>query len=174
MLKLAAEQSGLSPEAGVTRAHLSCMAVYVGILSGVHKYIDVALPGLSPGARPHPWRGRGSLPCPFTAWIKDCPEFKYLMFFLISHSWNDSVWRGPWPTCPIPPSPRHWARPHLRGCLGPSLARDLAVTSALGAASPGVCTVFLSGSQQGFRCGSYDQLSTHFTDAVRFAPWRGC
>lgn len=92
---------GLSPEAGVTGANLS---FYQGVLSSVDKYIDIALLG-APGDK-HIGRDCVYLPCLFTTWIKNCPEFKYLMFFLISHSWNVWVWCGLLPTCFIPSSSR--------------------------------------------------------------------
>lgn len=97
---------GLSSEAGVTRANLSGVAFYVGVLSSVNKHNDVMLLGSAPGNQRTPLRrDRVYLPCPFIAWIKNCPEFKYLMFFLISHSWNVPLWHGLWPMCGVPPSP---------------------------------------------------------------------
>lgn len=88
---------GLSSEAGVPRANLSRVAFDVGILSRVNKHNDVILQGSASGNQ--------RTPCPFIAWIKNCPEFKYLMFFLISHSWNVSLWHGLWPMCGVPSSP---------------------------------------------------------------------
>lgn len=65
--------------------------------------------------------------CPFTTRIKNCPEFKYLMFFLISHSWHVSVQCGFLPTCPMPPSPRVTRKEshNVRSCFGLGIHQHL-------------------------------------------------
>lgn len=96
---------GLFSKAGMTRANLSRVAYDVGILSSISKHNDVMLLGSASGnQRASLQRDQVYLSCPFIVWIKNCPEFKYLMFF-ISHSWDVSLWHGLWPMCDVSPSP---------------------------------------------------------------------
>lgn len=47
-------------------------------------------------------RDRIYRPCPFTAWMKNCPGFQHLRFFFIFPSSNVLVWLGVSPTHHIP------------------------------------------------------------------------
>lgn len=76
------------------------------------------------------WGGHIYLPCPFTAWIKNCPEFQHLIFFFLFYPGRSRCGLAchqhvthhallPTPRVCVPESCR--VRSHLWGCLSPRI-----------------------------------------------------